>query len=208
MKRTFIKKIDDYNNVVLQKASNYWIKNIDKIISSENSNANLKNILHKNDNKISEENTSNNKNISFVNNQNINESTDFSNKNEEIILYNKDYKKGQERMKSTPTSYIDKRNWSEEEDRILMSYIELYNSKNWKKISEILITKSSQQCVYRYHKLINQNKEVKWNRAEDIKLMELIETNGNEWDLFAKFLDKPVDAIKHRYLKKLDPHLK
>ncbi len=106
------------------------------------------------------------------------------------------------------TTYNDKRNWTQDEDRILMSYIQCYNSKNWKKISEIIKTKTSQQCVYRYNKLLNQHKEIKWNRSEDIKLMELIEKHGFDWEVLSEHLKKPADAIKERYYKKLDPNLK
>jgi len=134
-----------------------------------------------------------------------------------LFLYNENEKLISNNMESTLKHYIpsylsstynDKRNWTEDEDRILMSYIQCYNSKNWKKISEIIKTKTSQQCVYRYNKLLNQHKEIKWNRSEDIKLMELIEKYGFDWDVLSQQINKPADAIKDRFYKKLDPNLK
>lgn len=130
------------------------------------------------------------------------------NENEKFSTIKKNFTFNDSLPSSLPTTYNDKRNWTEEEDKILMSYIKLYNSKNWKKISEILKTKTSQQCVYRYHKLINKHKEIKWNRCEDIQLMELIENYGYDWEILSKHLNKPADAIKERYYKKLDPNLK
>ena len=91
----------------------------------------------------------------------------------------------------------------------MLGYINLNDSKkNWKKISKVLKTKSPQQCVYRFKKLITKSLNVKWIRSEDIKLIELIENFGYDWDLFTKLLNKPKDAIINRYKTKLDPKLK
>ena len=89
-----------------------------------------------------------------------------------------------------------------------MSYINKNKIKNWKKLSEILQTKSPQQCSYRYLKLSNQHKIINWSRNEDIKLMELIETHGFNWEKLSLEMNKPIENIQDRYSNKLDPILK
>lgn len=104
----------------------------------------------------------------------------------------------------------NKRIWTKEEDEFLLDYLKKnQNSRNWKKISEILKTKTPQQCTYRYNKLIEQMTKRKWTRGEDIKLIELIEVYNKNWEIIAReFPHRSLKEIEERFTKKLDPNIK
>jgi hypothetical protein len=104
----------------------------------------------------------------------------------------------------------NKRIWTKEEDQILLNFMkQTNNSRNWKKISETLKTKTPQQCTYRYNKLVEEMTKRKWTRTEDIKLIELIEVHGNNWELIASMYEgRTAKDVEDRFVKKLDPNLK
>jgi len=105
-----------------------------------------------------------------------------------------------------------KRNWNSEEDKRLQEITQTMNTSsiNWGLVAQYVQTKNSSQCSYRYNKLMKKDKKVVWNRCEDIKLLELIETKGtsNFQDLTQYFPGKTELDIFERYKKKLDPQLK
>jgi hypothetical protein len=102
-----------------------------------------------------------------------------------------------------------KRNWTAEEDAKLLKYVTEYNSHNWKKISTIFLNKTAQQCSYRYSKLISDINKSKWNRNDDILLLELIELYGHNWAyISSKMSGRSPEDIMQRYILKLDPKLK
>jgi hypothetical protein len=103
----------------------------------------------------------------------------------------------------------NKRNWSEEDDQILLHFIATSKNKNWKKISQILKTKTPQQCSYRYNKLIRSENRRKWNRNEDILLLDLFETIGSNWSEISKSMaGRSPFEIQERFEEKLNPNLK
>jgi hypothetical protein len=102
-----------------------------------------------------------------------------------------------------------KRNWTPEEDAKLLNYVSETNSHNWKKISGIFGNKTAQQCSYRYIKLITDKNRSKWNRNDDIQLLELTELYGQNWVYIAtKMPGRSPEDIMQRYILKLDPKLK
>ena len=105
---------------------------------------------------------------------------------------------------------LNKRIWTKTEDEMLLDFMKkTNNSRNWKKISDILKTKTPQQCTYRYNKLIEEITNRKWTRTEDIKLIELIEVHGHNWKLISSYFDgRLAQDIEARFTKKLDPNLK
>lgn len=104
--------------------------------------------------------------------------------------------------------YKDKKKWTREEDLKLIHLFNNYHIKNWKKISEIIKTKSPQQCSYRFQKLCSKSYKSSWNHKDDISLVELIEIYGNDWEKIAQRLNKPIETIQERYNNKLNPKLK
>jgi len=82
-------------------------------------------------------------------------------------------------------------------------------NKNWRLISEYIKSKSPQQCAYRYSKLLSDMNKKKWNRKDDIKLIELVESFGQNWDVIAKeFGDRNERDVETRFKEKLDPNVK
>jgi len=103
----------------------------------------------------------------------------------------------------------EKKFWSKNEDDLLLGYINKTQSKNWRLISEHMKTKSPQQCAYRYSKLLSDMNKKKWNRKDDIKLIELVETFGQTWDVIAReFGDRSERDVETRFKEKLDPNVK
>jgi len=179
-----------------------------------------------------EENCLNNK-INNVNSQIIDKNNDLQPKsknainvtdihntliNEDITLYSEKYIPDNIQISENTNKLYNllndpsknKRIWTKEEDEFLLDYLKKNNnSRNWKKISEILKTKTPQQCTYRYNKLIEQMTKRKWTRGEDIKLIELIEVYNKNWELIAKeFPHRSLKEIEERFTKKLDPCMK
>jgi len=179
-----------------------------------------------------EENCLNNK-INNVNSQIIDKNNDLQPKsknainvtdihntliNEDITLYSEKYIPDNIQISENTNKLYNlfndpsknKRIWTKEEDEFLLDYLKKNNnSRNWKKISEIIKTKTPQQCTYRYNKLIEQMTKRKWTRGEDIKLIELIEVYNKNWELIAKeFPHRSLKEIEERFTKKLDPCMK
>lgn len=103
-------------------------------------------------------------------------------------------------------AYIgSKKNWTKEEDEILVNFVKTNNGRNWKKISSILKTKTAQQCSYRYNKIITLKNEKKFTRNEDIQIIELIEKFGFNWDEIIKYFPhRKKQQIIDRYYNKLN----
>jgi hypothetical protein len=105
-------------------------------------------------------------------------------------------------------SYINK-NWIPEEDTKLLNFVDETKSHNWKKIASILGNKTAQQCAYRYNKLKSDTNKSKWNRNEDIQLLEMIESYGQNWAYIASQMpSRSAEDVMQRYILKLDPKLK
>jgi hypothetical protein len=109
---------------------------------------------------------------------------------------------------SSRNSY-SKRNWTVEQDTELLNFVKETKSRNWKKISAIFANKTAQQCSYRYNKLINEMTKSKWNKNDDILLLELTELYGQKWTYIAsKMHGRTAEDVMQRYILKLDPKLK
>lgn len=90
-----------------------------------------------------------------------------------------------------------------------MTFINKTQNKNWRLISEHIKTKSPQQCAYRYSKLLSDMNKKKWNRKDDIRLIELVENYGTSWEIISKqFGDRSERDVETRYKDKLDPNVK
>jgi hypothetical protein len=102
----------------------------------------------------------------------------------------------------------NKRNWTQEEDNLLLELTTEDSKHNWKKLAKNFHNKTPQQVSYRYHKLLQSEKK-KWSRTDDITLVELVELYGKDWKAIAiKMPGRSVEDIKERFQFKLDPNLK
>lgn len=105
--------------------------------------------------------------------------------------------------------YENKRKWTEQEDAFLINFVNHSGSRNWKKITNYLSNKTPQQCAYRYDKLVKNMNKLKWSRNDDILLMELIDTYGQNWANIVHYMPgRSVHEVQERFTKKLDPNLK
>ena len=91
--------------------------------------------------------------------------------------------------------------WTVREDDLLLLLCKERN-KSWKEISEAIGNKTQYQCLGRYKKLYKTEKNAKWKRSDDLKIVELIELYGKNWDLIANELKmRTPDEIRDRYEK-------
>lgn len=99
--------------------------------------------------------------------------------------------------------------WQKTDDELLMKLCNEY--KNWNTISTKIGNKSRQQCIYRYQKLLKNSKgtSTKWKRIEDLKLIEMVEKVGKNWELISKYMpERTVEEIRFRYEDKLNNNVK
>jgi len=126
----------------------------------------------------------------------------------ELIVY-KETLEAKNGPMDTNRSTKDKKFWTTPEDDLLLNFIDKKKTKNWKLVSEHITTKSPQQCAYRYSKLMSDMNKKKWNRKDDIKLIELVETYGQNWEVISsKLIDRSERDVEVRYKEKLDPNVK
>ena len=99
--------------------------------------------------------------------------------------------------------------WSNQENEILIKQYFKLGNKNIKKLSELIKTKSIQQINYRIKKIESKSKMRSFTRQDDLKIIELLEIYGKNWDLIEKnFTDFTSEMLEERYYNKLDPKLK
>jgi len=111
--------------------------------------------------------------------------------------------------KSSDKETREKKFWTKIEDDLLLGYIDKMQSKNWRQISDYIKSKSPQQCAYRYSKLLSDMNKKKWNRKDDIKLIELVESFGQNWEIISRnFGDRSERDVETRFKEKLDPNVK
>jgi len=111
--------------------------------------------------------------------------------------------------KSCDREIKEKKFWTKFEDDLLLGFINKNQTKNWRLISDYIKTKSPQQCAYRYSKLLSDMSKKKWNRKDDIRLIELVETHGQNWEMIStQFGDRSQRDVESRYKDKLDPNVK
>ena len=99
--------------------------------------------------------------------------------------------------------------WTNEENDILIQQYFKLGNKNLRKLSELIKTKSTQQINYRIKKIELKSKMRTFTRQDDLKIIELVEIYGTNWELISKnFPDFTAEMLEERYNNKLDPKLK
>ncbi len=90
--------------------------------------------------------------------------------------------------------------WTNEENEILMEQYFKLGNRNLKKLSELLKTKSTQQINYRIKKIESKNKMRSFTRQDDLKIIELVEKYGLNWEIISKnFPDFSPEILEERY---------
>jgi len=98
------------------------------------------------------------------------------------------------------------KNWTKEEDEILLEISREFEFKSWKKISQRLNGRSAIQCSARYKRIKPGTVKGSWSQEEDEKLENFIKRFGKNWSLISKYMPtRSGKQIRDRYLNTLDP---
>jgi hypothetical protein len=100
--------------------------------------------------------------------------------------------------------------WKPEEDKQLLELIALYGKKNWKKISEIMKTRNSIQCLHRWSKILQPGlTKGPWNVEEDKKLIDWVAKQGPmKWSMCSEYIPgRSGKQCRERWFNNLDPNV-
>lgn len=95
-----------------------------------------------------------------------------------------------------------KRAWTEIEDEILRSLINMNGPSDWSIIAESFPRRTAKQCRERWHNYLdpNINDKHSWTLEEDQKLIEVHNQYGNHWSKISKFFRGISDSsIRNRF---------
>ena len=75
---------------------------------------------------------------------------------------------------------------TEEEDKELIFYTNLYKERCWEEISKHFPNKTGLQCFSRFNRIRPGLSRGKWTKEEDDKIIELVRLYGRDWSIIAR----------------------
>ncbi|TBU00968.1 Myb-like protein [Hamiltosporidium tvaerminnensis] len=102
---------------------------------------------------------------------------------------------------------INKGRWSEKEDNLLLKGVEMYGTRRWNKISQIVATRSESQCRERYVNVLDPNiSHERWTQKENDYLLYLISIHGDKkWSFISSIMGNRTDnQCRRQYFKLLN----
>ncbi|GAM19922.1 hypothetical protein SAMD00019534_030970 [Acytostelium subglobosum LB1] len=113
-------------------------------------------------------------------------------------------------QRSLNTNFM-KREWTKEEDEILMSQFLKYNGmgeRSWQRIAEALDGRTGHQCLHRWQKTLDPTiKRGRWSDEEDDQLRKAVELYGRgNWILIKNHVPGRTDMqCRERWCNVMDP---
>lgn len=104
-------------------------------------------------------------------------------------------------MDRSAQSCNTKKPWTVEEDDCLRKLVLAHGSLNWTSIGGMLTDRSGKQCRERWHNHLNPDiKKGEWSEEEDMLILSMQRSIGNQWAKITKYLPGRSDnAIKNRF---------
>mmetsp|Transcript_22798 Transcript_22798/g.19815 ORF Transcript_22798/g.19815 Transcript_22798/m.19815 type:complete len:157 (+) Transcript_22798:252-722(+) len=98
-----------------------------------------------------------------------------------------------------------KGSWSEEEDQLLLEYVEKYGQGRWSEISRMIPGRSSKQCREHYQNSLKPGvRRGHWNEEEDVQIFRCFTKHGTSWSKYTKYLPgRSENSIKNRFYSTL-----
>lgn len=100
------------------------------------------------------------------------------------------------------------KNWTKDEDILLLEIADRFKQKSWTKVSTFFIDKNPAQCRARYKRIRPGIIKGAWAKEEDQAIIDFVASNGKNWALISKMMPtRNGKQIRDRFLNYLDPNI-
>jgi hypothetical protein len=98
--------------------------------------------------------------------------------------------------------------WSEDEEKKLISSVEVYGTRNWKKCSNFMKTRTAKQCRDKWFTTLQPDlKKSAFEEWEDQVIINQRKIHGNKWTVIAQILPgRTATSVKNRWCSHLSKY--